>query len=212
MGDIPRSKSLGFCHTATSRTAVYQSLVEGMVRDARIKSYLRSSAPMKFQRQNLLRYFLDEQLYLLTLTTHSPQPNMKIGDIDHIEIFVRDRIKAAQWYEKIFGLSPIQEFDAWAKIGPLFIGNKDRTVKLALINGTKDNDGSVNRMAFSASGENFVRFISSLDEERVYFLKRRVTNNDLVDHDLSYSIYFDDPDGNKLELTCYDHDYVKSKI
>ena len=100
----------------------------------------------------------------------------------------------------------------WANIGPLFIGNKGKTVKLALINGTKDNDGSINRMAFSASGENFVSFINNLNEVKVYFLKHRVTKKDLVDHDLSYSIYFDDPDGNKLELTCYEYDYVKLRI
>lgn len=138
--------------------------------------------------------------------------NTKIGDIDHIEVFVKDRIKASQWYEKIFGLSPIQELGMWANIGPLFIGNKGKTVKLALIDGTKDNDGSINRMAFSASGENFVSFINNLNDVKVYFLKHRVTKKDLVDHDLSYSIYFDDPDGNKLELTCYEHDYVKLRI
>ena len=137
---------------------------------------------------------------------------MKIADIDHVEVFVKNRAEAARWYEEIFGLSPIQELDAWAKIGPLFIGNKDGTVKIALIDGTKDNDGSINRVAFSASGEDFVDFVNNLDDARVYFLKRRVVKNDLVDHDLSYSIYFDDPDGNKLELTCYEYDYVKSRI
>ncbi len=137
---------------------------------------------------------------------------MKIADIDHVEVFVKNRAEAARWYEEIFGLSPIQELDAWAKIGPLFIGNKDGTVKIALIDGTKDSDGSINRVAFSASGEDFVDFVNNLDDARVYFLKRRVAKNDLVDHDLSYSIYFDDPDGNKLELTCYEYDYVKSRI
>lgn len=137
---------------------------------------------------------------------------MKIADIDHVEVFVKNRAEAARWYEEIFGLSPIQELDAWAKIGPLFIGNKDGTVKIALIDGTKDNDGSINRVAFSASGEDFVGFVNNLDDARVYFLKRRVAKNDLVDHDLSYSIYFDDPHGNKLELTCYEYDYVKSRI
>ena len=138
--------------------------------------------------------------------------DVKIADIDHVEVFVKNRAEAARWYEEIFGLSPIQELDAWAKIGPLFIGNKDGTVKIALIDGTKDNDGSINRVAFSASGEDFVGFVNNLDDARVHFLKRRVAKNDLVDHDLSYSIYFDDPDGNKLELTCYEYNYVKSRI
>ena len=94
----------------------------------------------------------------------------------------------------------------------LFIGNGDKSVKLALINGTKNSDGSINRIAFRTSGEKFIDFITSLDSVEVYFLKHRVTQENLVDHNLSYSIYFDDPDGNKLELTCYDYDFVKSKI
>lgn len=138
--------------------------------------------------------------------------NFSIEDIDHIEMFVTDRLKAAKWYEDILDLHPIKELEMWSKIGPLFIGNKDRTVTLAIMNGKKDNDGSVNRIAFRTSGEKFVDFINRLDSIKVFFLKDRVTRENLVDHDLSYSIYFDDPDGNKLELTCYDHAFVKSKI
>lgn len=137
---------------------------------------------------------------------------MKVEDIDHIEVFVRDRNEAARWYGKVFGLSVIRELDSWAKAGPLFIGNGDGTVKLALFSGTKSSDGSVNRIAFSASGRNFVDFVDGLDGTELYLLGRRVTRNDLVDHDLSYSIYLDDPDGNKLELTCYEYDYVKSRV
>jgi len=52
---------------------------------------------------------------------------------DHIEIFVEDRIKAAKWYEKIFGLSIIKEYELWSSIGPLFIGNKDKSELLERI-------------------------------------------------------------------------------
>ena len=138
--------------------------------------------------------------------------DFSVDDIDHIEVFVRDRIKAAKWYEHVFGLIPITELGIWSKIGPLFIGNKDRSVKIALINGTKENDGSINRMAFRASGEKFVDFINRLDSMDVFYLKHKTAKEDLVDHDISYSIYFDDPDGNKLEVTCYDYDFVRSKI
>ena len=127
-------------------------------------------------------------------------------------MFVSDREKSAKWYESIFGLKPIQELEIWSKIGPLFIGNKSRTITLALMNGKKDNDGSINRIAFRTTGENFIDFLNRVDNMGLFFLKENVTKEQVVDHDLSYSIYFDDPDGNKLELTCYNHDYVKSKI
>ena len=147
-----------------------------------------------------------------TYSTTTTLTDFTIDDIDHIEMFVTDRIKAAQWYDDIFGLKPIQDLDMWSKIGPLFIGNEDRTVTLALMNGTRENDGSINRMAFRTSGKNFVEFISHVGDLNLFFLKEMVTRDKVVDHDISFSIYFDDPDGNKLELTSYDHDFVKSKI
>ena len=138
--------------------------------------------------------------------------DFSIDDIDHIEVSVRDREKAAKWYEEVFGFKPLTKLEAWAKIGPLFIGNKEGTVKIALFNGIKENDGSINRMAFSTTGEKFYDFLERIESMKLFFLDEEVTKDKVVDHDLSYSIYFDDPDGNKLELTCYDHDYLKSKI
>ena len=138
--------------------------------------------------------------------------DFSIQDVDHIEMFVSDREKAAKWYEEIFGLKPIKELDVWSKIGPLFIGTENREVTLALMNGKKDIDGSINRMAFKTTGLQFLDFLNRIDEMGLFFLKEKVTKEQVVDHDLSYSIYFDDPDGNKLELTCYDHEYLKSKI
>jgi catechol 2,3-dioxygenase-like lactoylglutathione lyase family enzyme len=135
-----------------------------------------------------------------------------IDDIDHIEMFVSDRLKAAKWYENVFGLHIIHDLDMWSKTGPLFIGNKDRTVMLALINGTRENNGSINRMAFRISGKRFVDFVSHVDDLNLFFIKEQVTKNNVVDHYISFSIYFDDPDGNKLELTSYDYDSVKSNI
>ena len=139
-------------------------------------------------------------------------PNFSIEDIDHIEMFVSDREQAAKWYDEIFGLKPIKELEMWSKIDPLFVGNKDRSVTLAIMNGKKENDGSINRIAFRTTGEKFIYFLNRVDELGLFFQNEKVTKEKVVDHDLSFSIYFDDPDGNKLELTSYDHDYLQSKI
>ena len=47
---------------------------------------------------------------------------------------------------------------------------------------------------------------------KLFLLQEKVTKDKVVDHDISFSIYFDDPDGNKLELTCYEYEYVKSNL
>lgn len=39
-----------------------------------------------------------------------------------------------------------------------------------------------------------------------------VTSADVVDHDLSYSLYFTDLDGNSLELTTNEYDAVAPRI
>lgn len=137
-----------------------------------------------------------------------------IDAVDHIEIHVEGQHDAAKWYEKIFGFKIINELEFWskAKSGPLFVGNKDKTVKLALFEGTKDGDGSIKRVAFRASGKNFVGFVNGLEQNPVYHSKQKITAKDLVDHDICYSIYFEDPYGNNLEITCYDYAFVTSKL
>jgi len=110
--------------------------------------------------------------------------DFSIEDIDHIEMFVSDREKASKWYEEIFGLKPIKELEMWSKIGPLFIGNKDRSVTLAIMNGKKENDGSINRMAFRTTGEKFVEFLNRVDSLDLFFLQEKITKAQVVDHDL----------------------------
>jgi hypothetical protein len=39
-----------------------------------------------------------------------------------------------------------------------------------------------------------------------------VSAADVVDHDLSFSVYFTDPYGNRLELTTYDHGAVAAAL
>ena len=46
-------------------------------------------------------------------------PDFSIEDIDHIEMFVSDREKAAKWYEGIFGLKPIKKLEMWSRIWSL---------------------------------------------------------------------------------------------
>ena len=73
--------------------------------------------------------------------------------------------------------------------------------------GVKEIDGSIRRIAFSVSGQDFVKFLDNMKQNPVYYHGRKLSSTSYVDHDISYSVYFEDIDGNKLELTSYDYNY-----
>lgn len=72
---------------------------------------------------------------------------------------------------------------------------------------------SPHRVAFGTDADGFLSF---LDRLKTLELTNRdgdpVTAADVVDHDLSYSLYFTDLDGNWLELTTNDHDAVAAEL
>ena len=80
--------------------------------------------------------------------------------------------------------------------------NPERNILLALFERDQADGSSV--IAFAASGENFARWKSHLEN---HGLSLRVT-----DHQTSYSLYFDDPDGNMHEITSYEHDYLAKRL
>jgi hypothetical protein len=54
--------------------------------------------------------------------------------IDHVELFVRDRHDAAHWYRDVLGLEVVDGYQEWADDprGPLMISSDGGTTKLAL--------------------------------------------------------------------------------
>ncbi len=136
----------------------------------------------------------------------------KIQQIDHIELFVPDQYEAARWYEQLFGLKIIPEFVDWADGGPLMISldGTGQTGKLALFQGEPSATPlGFQRVAFGVDGANFMRFLARLDEIEVWDHRgRRVTRDLIVDHDKSWSIYFNDPFGHRYEVTSYDYDEI----
>ncbi|WP_420710230.1 hypothetical protein [Nitrosopumilus sp.] len=113
----------------------------------------------------------------------------------------------------MFGFHLLKELEFWsANSGPVFIGNKDGNIKIALFKGNKENDSSIGRITFRTSGKEFISFLNRLETVPVFSLGQKIDKHNVVDHDISFSIYFNDPDGNKLELTSYDHEYLHSKF
>ena len=136
--------------------------------------------------------------------------SFQVEQIDHVELCVPDRHQAAAWYDRVLGLKVIEEFRFWAADpkGPLMIGTPCGQTKLALFlgnpKGSQLNIG-FHLVAFRTNGKNFAEFISRLPELNLEDRNGQIVTKDSVrDHQRAYSIYFCDPYGHELELTCYD--------
>ena len=125
--------------------------------------------------------------------------NPKLQNIDHIHIFVSDRKKALDWYNNILGLKPSEEMVVLPESGPLMIRNNEGNINIALFKGEpKDNHAII---AFKVSGEQFINCHNTITHSLT-------ENIEVVDHDIQFSIYFEDPFGNPYEITSYDYDML----
>ena len=126
----------------------------------------------------------------------------QLNRIDHVHVYVSDRVAAEKWFREILGLHIQKEFEFWAKDGgPLTLENHDGSVHIALFESDKKSASTV---AFGASGEEFVKWKNHLENSGIQL---RVS-----DHTKAWSMYFSDPFENLFEITCYDFDLVKDKL
>ncbi len=132
--------------------------------------------------------------------------------IDHIELFVPDRYKAAEWYSEVLNFKIIKEFTGWAdEGGPLMISNDNGNTKIALFEGEPQGKGDVKgfiRLAFRVDAVEFKDFINSSNQWR----ETPLTEEEIKDHHKAISAYFSDPYGNLLEITTYDYDAAKKLL
>jgi catechol 2,3-dioxygenase-like lactoylglutathione lyase family enzyme len=119
----------------------------------------------------------------------------QVESIDHVEVFVRDLNAAAQWYERVLGLEEIARWDP----EPVMIGRGG--TKLALFHAQSEKrqptDGlHWHRVAWKTDQDGFGAAQKHLRQLGIKF-------RGPIDHGKSCSIYFEDPDGHLLEITCY---------
>ena len=125
---------------------------------------------------------------------------MELERIDHIAIAVSDIERSARWYIDVFGFER-QYDDVWSGY-PIFVGKGNAAI--ALFPASRDGTPTswsrrsirVLHFAFRATRKDFL----AAQEE----LKRRGIKFEFQDHEISHSIYFQDPDGHELEITTYE--------
>ena len=125
---------------------------------------------------------------------------MKLEGIDHVALAVRDVERSIRWYCEVLGLER-RHAEAWGGV-PAFVGAGTTALALfpASSGATKAPTGrdsiAILHLAFRVDAAGFVN-------ARVE-LERRGIAVEFQDHEISHSIYFEDPDGHQLEITTYE--------
>jgi catechol 2,3-dioxygenase-like lactoylglutathione lyase family enzyme len=124
-----------------------------------------------------------------------------VDRIDHVEVFVRNLEAAARWYGEVLGL---QEVARWEP-EPIMVGVGDTKLALFQSKGDEPKTPGVrmarpplrwHRVAWRTDAPGFEAAQKHLTALGIKF-------RGPVDHQTAWSIYFDDPDGNPLEITYY---------
>ncbi len=120
-----------------------------------------------------------------------------VTQIDHVEVLVRDLDAAARWYRDALGLVEQRRWEP----EPVMIGAAGGGPMLALF---RAGGGST-----PAAGPHWHRVAWRAPDREDFAAAQRhlaalgIPFRGPVDHDVAWSIYFHDPDGNPLEITYY---------
>jgi len=112
---------------------------------------------------------------------------------------VKDLDRSSRWYQEILGLEPRRKDEWWTDRGRFF-GNGE--VLIALFQHSPGETYSskgmpgFNHQAFRVSAEDYDQYKTFLREKKVSFSE--------MDHKISWSIYFQDPDDYWVEITTYE--------
>jgi len=127
----------------------------------------------------------------------------KLDGFDHVHVYVKDRARAEKWYADVMGCKPVEALKIWAvNGGPLTLEDPTKSVHLALFE--RDNNTGSTTIAFGTSGKEFLKW-------QKHFEKKGLTLR-ISDHDLAFSMYFQDPDENMYEITTYEHGIVRERL
>jgi catechol 2,3-dioxygenase-like lactoylglutathione lyase family enzyme len=140
---------------------------------------------------------------------------VRVQRLDHVHVYVTDRVAAEAWFADVIGLVRHDLPDAWAHPGgPVLLSSDGGETHIALFAAEPGSDKiGCNTIAFRIDGEGFMAFVERLDRTELKSPQgRRLKPRDVVDHGATLTVYFTDPDGNRFEVATYDHEQVRQRL
>jgi catechol 2,3-dioxygenase-like lactoylglutathione lyase family enzyme len=118
----------------------------------------------------------------------------RVQGLDHVALSVGDQQASESWYRDVLGLGR-EHAAAW---GDTPVALMAEGSGLALFRATDGGERApgLRHIAFRVDRENFDAAQDDLRSRGIAF--------EFQDHEVSQSIYFQDPDGLQLELTTYE--------
>ena len=124
----------------------------------------------------------------------------ELEGLDHVALAVRDVERSANWYVEVLGFERRYQ-GMWNGV-PVFVA-RGKTALALFPRGNNHTSPSQSReldgmlhFALRANRKNFVAAQRDLTSRGIAF--------HFQDHQISYSIYFRDPDGFEIEITTYE--------
>ena len=132
---------------------------------------------------------------------------IEISALDHVHLYVADPDAAADWYGRVLGLKVLPSSKRLH--GGKYMSTPRGQYCATIFPDKPPSDGD-HTTAFRVSGRVFMAFGDALPHEDVAGRSGSLLQpGSAADHDLAFSYYFQDADGNHLELTTYDHEPVR---
>ncbi|WP_168879888.1 VOC family protein [Rhizobium sp. P28RR-XV] len=125
-----------------------------------------------------------------------PSTPLDLNGLDHYAINIADLQRSADWYEDVLGLHILHKWNTtWMvgrgnlKVGLFLRPEADPQPDI-------NNTVLIQHVAFSVDGDKF-------SDIHQYLLQKGLAVTGPEDSGIAYSIFLQDPDGHKLEITTY---------
>ncbi len=125
---------------------------------------------------------------------------MELEALDHVGINVADVERSIRWYEEVLGLTRVFQ-GSWGDFPAVLVANGSGVALFPREGGPpptplgRDED-DMGHVGFRTSRR-------GLERARAEVAERGIAFHD-GDYGVAWSIYFDDPDGNQIEITTYE--------